>query len=304
MNMLFFSYQNKDTKKGIPNSLPTDTEIEYLCNIVTHPSSEIIIPPMIPNLSGKEYLKFLKKFFGFLKSYRKKQVVMGNIPLVATSELREINQFYFEKGINLFSVDFDGNNPMDSYILVNEVRKLTNAIRKEFKEDSYLHAFNIPMPKAQPKTYIAPAKDMMTLASGFDSFGTSHKKESRPPDVIEKIKLKILEKKLEAKRKKIPYIPPFRLFSKDDYGYYKNEATRLEEIFKETKDTVIKLSDLTSPEYSETKLKGLRRAFNVERQALESIEYHPLIEENRIAGHIRTKEFGKDNFNRITQLIH
>jgi len=102
LNLLFFSYQNKDTKKGIGNTLPTDKEIEYLCNIVTHPSSEIIIPPIIPKLSGTEYLKFLKKFFTYLKSYRKKQVIMGNIPLVATSEVREINQFYFEKGVNLF----------------------------------------------------------------------------------------------------------------------------------------------------------------------------------------------------------
>ena len=302
LNLLFFSYENKDAKRATPNKLPTDQEIEYLCNIVTHPESQIIIPPMIPDISGTEYLKFLKKFFTFLKSYRKKQIIMGNIPMVATSELREINQFYFENGINLFSIDFDGKYPMDSYLLVNEVRKLTNFINKEQREECYTHAFNIPLPKAQPVTDIAPAKDIMTLASGFDSFGTSHKKQKRPPEVIEKIKQKIEQKKLEAKRNNTMYVPPFRLFNDKDYGYYKNDATRLEVIFKDS-NNVIKLSDLTSPEYSDTKLKGLRRAFNVERQALEALEYHTLIEENKITEHIQKKQFGKDNFDRITRLI-
>ncbi len=303
-NMLFCQYKNKNRKKDLPNRLPSDQEIEYLCNIVTHPASEVIIPPMIPDISGSEYLKFIKKFFSRLKSYRKKQSIMANIPMIATNELRELNQFYFEQGINMFSVDFNRTHPMDSYILVNEIRKLTNAVSKEFKEDSYLHAFNVPHPKSQPSTDIAPAKDMLTLASGFDSFGTIHKREKRPPEVVEKIKQKIEQSRLEAKEKNITYIPPFRLFNKQDYGYYKNDATRLETIFKDTKQTSIKLSDLFSPEYSEMKLKGLRRAFNVERQALEAKEYRVIIKENKFREHIQKKNFGRDNFDRLSRLIH
>lgn len=304
INLLFFSYENKDTKTDKPNRIPTDRETEYLCNIVTHPSSEIIIPPFIPDLSGTDYLEFLRKFFKFLKSYRKNQEIMGYIPMVATSELREINQFYFENEIKLLTVDFSGKYPLDSYLLVNEVKRLVSAIEKEYREDGFLHAFNVPIQKSQPTTYISPAKDIMTLVEGFDSFGSYHKKDPKPPDVIEKIKEKIEQRKLEAKKTKTSYVPPFRLFNRDDYGYYKNDATRLEVIFKDSADNSIKLSDLTSPEYSEEKKKGLRKAFNVEKHALEALEYQNLIKENSMAKHIRKKTYGSENLDKILSLIH
>ncbi len=303
LNFLFFTYENKDRKLEKPNTLPTDAEIEYLCNIVTHPASQIIIPPMIPNLSGTDYLKFLKKFFEFLNSYKKKQTIMGHVPMVATKDLREINQFYFENGINLFTIDFNGKYPMDSYLLIGEMRKLSTVIKKEFKIETYMHAFNVPLPKAQSTTDISPAKDILTFASGFDSYGTNHKRENKPPEVIEKIKNKIEQNRLEAKRKNIHYVPPFRLFNRKDYGYYKNDAIGLKVIFKDTKDNVIKFSDLTNSDYSETKLKGLRRAFNVEKQASEALEYHTHIDENSIQKYIQKKPYAMDNFERITRLI-
>ncbi|NIP62207.1 MAG: hypothetical protein GWN01_16200 [Nitrosopumilaceae archaeon] len=303
MNLLFFNYENKETGQE-SNSIPEEKEIEYLCNIVTHPESEVVIPPIIYGLSGGEYLEFLKKFFRFLKSYSKNQEIMGMIPLVATSELREINQFYLEQGIRLFTVDFAGNYPMDSYLLINEIRKMTEFIATEYKEDSFLHAFNVPLSRAQPTTYVSPAKDILTYLSGFDSFGSYHKKEPKPPEVIEKIKEKIEQKKLEAKKNKTRYIPSFRLFNRGDYGYYKNDATRLEVIFKDRKDEVIKLSDLSDPEYSESKLKGLRKAYNVERHALESNDYQSHIHENSLKQHIQKKKYGVENFNKILRVIH
>ena len=306
LNLLFFSYENKTPKViGAKNVLPSDDEIEYLCNIVTHPQSEIIIPPFIPDLTGYEYLQFLKKFFTYYKSYSKKtHTIMGYIPMVATSELRDINQFYFENGINLFTVDFSGKYPMDSYILINEIRKLTRAIKKEYRKESYLHAFNVPFARAQPTTYISPAKDIFTLIAGFDSFGTYHKKDSKPPEVIEKIKEQIEKRKSEMAKSGQRYTPPFRLFNRKDYGYYKNDATRLEETFKDTKDSVIKLSDLVSEEYSVTKVKGIRRAFNVEKHALEAVDYQTQIDENSMTKHLMQKTYGVENFKRITRLIN
>ena len=44
LNLLYFKYENR--KKGGPNTPPTDAEIKYLCNMIAHPTSEIIIPPM------------------------------------------------------------------------------------------------------------------------------------------------------------------------------------------------------------------------------------------------------------------
>ena len=301
LNLLYFKYENKET--GGSNTLPTDTEIEYLCNMIAHPTSEIIIPPIVPGISGEDYLKFLKKFFEFLKSYERKQAIMGNIPMVATSELREINQFYFEKGVNLFSIDFDGKYPMHSYILINEVRRLANEIKIEYGDEVYLHAFNVPTPKARWTTDVAPAKDILTLASGFDSYGTSHKRPNLPEVVIEKIKKINEQKRLEAERMNIPYVPPFRLFNRKDYGYYKNNATGSDEIFEDIEHSTIKQSDLIDPTSSTTKLKGFRRAFNAEKQALEALEYHVHIEEDSIAEYMRGKKHGKDNFKQIGRRI-
>ena len=66
---------------------------------------------------------------------------------------------------------------------------------------------------------------------------------------------------------------------------------------------MIKLSDLTNPNYNERQSKGFRRAFNVEMQALEALEYHMHIEESSINKHVSKKEYGKENFQRIGKLI-
>lgn len=301
LNLLYFKYENRDNNK--PNTLPTDAEIEYLCNMVSHPTSEIIIPPMMPGISGENYLEFLKKFFEFLKSYERKQTIMGSIPMVATSELREINQFYFENGINLFSVDFNGKYPMDSYILVNEIRRLTNAIRTEYKTETYLHAFNVPTPKARQTTDIASAKDILTLASGFDSYGSNHKKMILPKEKAAEIKEKNEQKRREAESKNISYMPSFRLFNRKDYGYYRNGASGSDEIFENAEPGTIKRFDLTDPASSAAKRKGFQRAFNAEKQALEALEYHAHIEEGSVAEYVIEKKHGRDNFKRIERLI-
>lgn len=301
LNLLYFKYENKDKNK--PNTLPTDAEIEYLCNMVSHPTSEIIIPPMIPGISGEDYLKFLKKFFEFLESYKKGQTIMGSIPMVATSELKEINQFYFEEGINLFSVDFNGRYPMDSYILVNEVRRLSNEIRVEYKNETYLHAFNITAPRPRQTTDVAPAKDILTLASGFDSYGASHKGMSMPKEKAAEAKEKEKQKRLEAESKNMPYVPAFRLFNRKDYGYYRNDVSGSNKIFEDTGRSTIKRSDLIDPTSSDMKRKGFQRAFNAEKQALEALEYHVHIEEASVAEYVREKKHGRDNFNRIEKLI-
>ena len=301
LNLLYFKYENKNRNK--PNTLPTDAEIEYLCNITSHPTSEIIIPPMIPGISGEDYLKFLKKFFEFLKSYKKGQTVMGNIPTVSTSELKEINQFYFEEGINLFSVDFNGRYPIDSYILVNEIRRLSNKIREEYKNETYLHAFNITAPRPRQTTDVAPAKDILTLASGFDSYGASHKGMYIPKEKAAEIKEKKKQKRLEAESKNIPYVSTFRLFNRKDYGYYRNDASGVNEIFEDSERSTIKQSDLIDHTSSNTKRKGFQRAFNAEKQALEALKYHVHIEESSVAEYVREKEHGRDNFNLIEKRI-
>ena len=304
LNLLFFSYENKDRHGGKPDTVPNDEETAYLCNIVTHPQSEIIIPPFMPGLSGANYLEFLKNFFNHLESHMQRYAVMGSIPLVASTDLRDINQFYFERGINLFTVDFSNKYPMDAYILVNEIRQLTREISKEYKEDSFIHAFNVRTPKGRNSTQTAlPAKDMITLASGFDSFGTSHKGDPMPPHVAQELKKKSEERRLRDAEMGIQHTPRFRLFNGDDYGYYLNDTPGLTDIFGNVDRHSIRLSDLSNDSYTDRKLKGLRKAYNVERQAVEANEYRTLIKENSLRQHIMQKEHIRESFERTEHLL-
>lgn len=302
-NLLFFSYENKNKKKK-QDTVPTDAETEYLCNIVTHPQSEIIIPPFMPGLSGADYLEFLKKFFKQLDSHMHRYTIMGSIPLVARVDLRMINQFYFEHGINLFAVDFSNKYPMDAYILVNEIRRLIREIGKEYREDSFMHAFNVRTPRGRNNTQtILPAKDMMTLASGFDSFGTSHKADPLPPDVAQNLQKRTDERRLKDAESGKRYMPRFRLFNDDDYGYYQHDSPKLTDIFSSTGKYTIPLSNLFNDAYTDRKLKGLRNAYNVERQAVEANEYRTLIKENSLRQHIRQKKHILESFKRVESLI-
>ena len=304
INLLFFSYGNKDNKNQKPDTVPTDAETEYLCNIVTHPQSEIIIPPFMPGLSGANYLKFLKKFFNHLDSHLQRYTIMGTIPLVATSDLRIINQFYFERGINLFTVDFSNKYPMDAYILVNEIRQLTREISKEYGKDCFIHAFNVRTPKGRNSTQAPlPAKDMMTLASGFDSFGTSHMGNIIPPNVAKELKNKSAEMRLGNAETAIQNMSKFRLFSVDDYGYYRYDIPRLTDVFGNMDKYDIRLSDLSNDTYTDLRLKGLRRAYNVERQAVEAKEYRTLIKENSLRQYLAQKEHIRESFEKLTHLI-
>lgn len=296
-NLLFFAYDNKipGYKK---NTIPSDKEIEYLCNIVSHPSSDVLIPPLIEGLKGDDYLEFLKKFFERLPSFKTNPVLMGYFPFVATRDIRKIGSLYVEHGINMFAVDFNGTNPLDFYPALYEIHKFTNLLKDEFKTDSYLHGFNVPLTKIHPNTNIGSAKDILTFAMGFDSFGTNHRPSRLPPEVIDEIKKKHANYPTPAIK---PLSAAFRLFNREDYGYYKYDDAK--KIFNENESMNIKVSDLMNREYTHYQIDGIRKAFNVERQAFESLEHRTQIKEKTLRPYLENKKYCAENVKYIIKVV-
>ena len=297
INLLFFGYENKQPSLR-KNTPPSDKEIEYLCNILSHPSSDVIIPPVIEGIKGDDYLEFLKKFLSRLKSFKTNPVIMGFFPFVATTDIRKIGSFYISKGINMFAVDFNGTNPLDFYTTIIEIQKFTNLMEKEFKTDSYLHGFNVPITKVHPNTNVGSAKDILTFTMGFGSFGTNHRPSKLPLHVIESIQKK-------NAKKHIPPIKPlsssFRLFNRNDYGYYKyNDAKNS---FQEPSHMSIEISDLMSKKFSAYQIDGVRKSFNVERQALEAKDIGTQIKEKSLKSYIENKKYGAENIRYIMRIF-
>lgn len=273
-NLLVFSYENKDKKYNkFYNTLPYPEEIRRLCENILHPDSDVIVLPRISGISGEEYCKFLKLFFEQLKSYTFNQTILGFLPFVARNELPSLFQFYKNQGITSFVVDFEAHNPVDVYATVGLVNRLSQEIATDYKEDVYLHAFNIPFTRIKQRVDVTPAKDIITLTMGFDSFGTSHLAEKLPLEVVQKIREKMARSHssyghISDKNTNQDQFEVFRIFNRGDYGYYRSDIANLQ--FGDEQDASISLSDIYVENISKGKRRSIRKGYNVERQGLEA----------------------------------
>lgn len=313
ISFLVFSYENKSKKAGVlHNTVPTKDEIRYLCNVVSHPLSDVIVPPRIAGLSGENYLEFLKVFFEQLPSYSTNAPMLGLIPLVARNDFDKIANFYVEKGIYSYIADFQNQSPLDAYIFAGMIHSLSDFITKEYKEDTYMHALNIPSTRTRQKVDVTPAKDIMTFAMGFDSYGTSHIPQKLPEKVVKQIMERRAARGLGlSSTRSTPMIlldeedaEVFRLFNRDDYGYYRSSLPGLGTKFPDEECLSIKLNQLFDEETSEYKLKKLRRVFNVERQAQEATDLRVKIVEDSMMKHIESKKYAKDGVRILNKLSH
>jgi hypothetical protein len=311
LTYLVFSFDNRGFEYHA-GSLPSSKEIDYLCNIVSNPYNEIIVPPRIPSISGENYIKFLEDFFLNLKSYNDSAPIMGFLPFVASHEFQQLIEFYFKKGVTAYLMDFEGNNPIDNYILVNLLRRASKRITKEFKEDTYLTALNVPFTRIKQKINVTPAKDIITFAMGFDSYASSHIPQKLPLKVILEIKkrksatttLNYRGSSSMASTSAIQFDEPgiFRIFDRRDYGYYRSDTANVSNIMN-FEPTDNELNDLFNENYSENKLRSIRKAFNVQQQVQESVVLRSKILENSNMKYLETKSYARDNVKHVTRMM-
>lgn len=279
ISAFIFSYNNKEN--GERNRQPKTVETEYLCALLNHPFNDIWVPPIVPQLSGRAYIPYLKDFFEQAASYRG-ILRAGLIPHIARLEIRLLRDAYLRYGLNYFVMDFAGKNPLDLIGNINEVLSLVDYIERESGVTCFLHGVNVPLTKAHWKTPVVPAKDILLFGLGFGCFGSSHIRRQLPDEMAEKMKS-------TTKR-------PFRLFNRGDYGYYRDDTTGLREMLREDEKTDVSLDDFGGI-LTWSKVSQMEKLFNVERHGLEASTLRSrLIEKESIAKYVQTKSRIPDGY--------
>ncbi len=282
INFLFVRFRNKHNNQIFK---PDEKDIENLIKISTHPLNDYITIPNLSHLSEVNYIEFLEKFFELVQSYRKKPKIIGTLPLLSSNDFVELCKFYFKKEVFAFAMDFNGKNPLDSYVLVNDLIKLTYLNEREYHEQTFLYALNIPLTKVQKKISVSPAKDIVSFLMGFDAFGTSHISKMHP-DVLKKIKL---SKTSEEKNH-------YHIFNRLDYGYYREDTDKIDSLFKENLPVSISIADL-----KKSNRKDIIKLFNVERHFLEATELQRNLSENSVKSYLETKTHAQNPLSFISK---
>jgi len=271
ISFFVFSYESQGKK-------PTPNQIAYLANLVTGSIyNDIIIPPIIHGISGKDYVEYLEGFMESLDSYVRNPRIMGSIPHVAHIDLIDICNFYAKNNVTFFALDCDGKNPIDMYPNVNEVYGTIRNIEKELggEECCCLHGINVRRPRGLLKKGFAPAKDILVYAMGFNSFCSSHLKPRLTPDLWEKMPP-----------------PEFAwVFNRNDYGYYPTNTRDVESFPKET-DAAVTIDDILSSSIS--KIKEKAKLFNTEQQGLEARYIQKRLMEQTLPKYLEGKKRAND----------
>jgi len=275
--LFFFNSQGKR---------PTDSQIDYLANLVTgSPYNDIIVPPIIRGISGEDYVEYLRLFMESLETYVSNPRIMGSIPHIAHIELPDICRFYMKNNVTFFALDMDGKNPLDMFPNVNEVYRTMRLIEeKELsgEECCYLHGINIRRPRGLVKKNFAPARDILVFEMGFNSFGSSHLKPKLKADLWQKILAS-----------NVAWV-----FNRGDYGYYPTTSPDIRSIPKEV-DPVFSLGEVLSSSQRNKDAK----MFNVERQGLEASTIQKCIAENELPKYLDGKLRASESLKQIRKKL-
>jgi len=241
---------------------PNEDEIQFLADM-SYVYSDLVPFPVISNTKTitsqeefSQYLAFLKRYLEILNALNDRPII-GIIPKIGRTYMDSLFNFYHDNDINAFYFDFECKQPLKLHANITKfLRKLKE---EDMIEKSFLHSTNLYSGRFLVSDYVINAKDILSFGLGFDSMGRNMRKPP-PVGVIEKI-------------------PPqqerrFRLFNKDDYGYYQLKPEKIKDIFP--KDTKIQLDDFLNTHISKY---DLQHSFNMEQQGLESIKLRKIIEE-------------------------
>jgi len=244
--------------------LPTEEEIDFLVGTI-YPHSDISTIPIISNINKKkkselEFDKYKKYVQDTIKSIEdlNNKPIMGTVPNLPGKPTKELIKFYLDKGINSFLIDLDGGNPISKsmrlYRILKEIKK------NEMHDKCYFFAHNIGN-RVNKAAKTVPAKDILGFGLGLNSLGNKHKKFVPNKQFIEFMKL-------NPKRK-------FRLFNKEDYGYWK--YTSLEEI----KDNYPSDSSIPYNTFKDANTPNkMQKLFNEEQMSLETNTITSVVNEN------------------------
>lgn len=281
-----------DTSKEItlclleyPNvKYPLRDETEFILD-TAFVFSDIVPLPTFPKITKAidnetkfdDYKIFLEEAIHFLKGNSHNKPLLGVIPNLAYGFIADLMEFYIDKDINAFYIDFEGRNPL-SY-RQNLLRVFRTLKDHEMVEESFLYAHNLNAGRVVKSGDVVNAKDILSFGFGFDAMGRLHKRRRLPPAVASKM----IDTSLNR----------LRLFNKSDYGYYKiMNPAKVRVIYPE--DSSVPLGTLSNGLLGNIhSVKRYEKLFNMEQQGLEAFRVRQIVKEYAPIPYLSEKEHVK-----------
>jgi len=262
---------------------PSSKENEYILS-TAYLVSDIIPLPNYPNITNKidsdslfsKYKDFLKTSISQLDSFKGEKPVLGAIPKLSWTNTEELVEFYIERGINAFYVDFAARN---SITAKRDFLHVFNVIKKNgILDQTFTYAYNVNPGRTSKKAATVPAKDVLSFGFGFDAMGRKHKRMKATSDVW----------------KKINTLPNrIRIFNKNDYGYHKFlDFEKISKIYPS--DSCISEEKIKNKFL--TNIQELRRCenlLNIEQLGLEAFRLRQIIKSERPVNYLSDKTYVK-----------
>lgn len=259
---------------------PLGRELEFILD-TAYSFSDIVPLPPLPRITATiddeskfdQYQIFLEEVIHFLRSNKHKKPVMGVIPRLAYAFVADLMEFYIDKDINAFYVDFEARNP--TTFKQNLLPVFRTLAQHDMTEKSFIYAHNIDAGRIVRASDIVNAKDILSFGFGFDAMGRRHKARKMPKEVRQK--LNTLPNRL-------------RLFNKADYGYYRiMNPRKIREIYPSDSSFLINT-------FSTGNIHLLRRyekLFNTEQLGLEAFRVRQIVKDGVPTKYLATKNHVK-----------
>ena len=246
--------------KGENWRYPTEKEIDILTNFA-YSHSDITPIPSIPKVARNLNVENFDSFIEYLDScynsieIRNKKNIMGYIPATAPLFGRELVNYYLDKGINAYYVDFDGSMITTHLDMLNAMKR--ELAKRGYEENHLFHFVNVSYGKSINDQKVLSARDILGFGYGLDSLGGIHSGPKRNPEFYEKLKAM---KNISRNTK--------RLLNVNDYGYYRFDAIKdnLESIYPA--DALISIDELNTG--SESRLEKYLKIVNLQQQCIEA----------------------------------
>ncbi len=279
INLCFIEYDDIKYPEKKPLEFILDTAYEY---------SDITPLPIISNIGKRidseekfeKYKKFLEESLEIIDTLNHKPI-MGIVPPVQFY-VKEIVEFYANRGIDAFVFDFDGKTPLSMH---QTIRSFMRSLREQdLLENSFIHSINTNQGRFNKEVNVVGAKDILSFGLGFDSMGERHKPLKGPKEFFEKLKNREDNK--------------LRLFNKEDYGYYRLGIGELEEIYPI--DSIIKKESFVNVK---SDLKNLQKNFNIEQIGLETVRLRDIITNQEPKEYLSHKtQVKREDFKKIMKM--
>lgn len=263
-------------------SYPSEKELDYILktafiisDIVPIPNFRALTTNINSDSEFSEYVNFLETIISSIESLRRKPL-MGVIPKLSYTNTEKLVNFYVDKGLNAFYVDFAARNSITAQRDFLHVFSVLQD--RELIEKSFVYAFNVDAGRLSKNATVVNARDILSYGFGFDAMGRKHRRVKASSETWRKINT--LPNRV-------------RLFNRYDYGYYRIlEVEKIKEIYPN--DSCISLEKLLSNFYSNVQeLRRCENMLNSEQLGLEANNLKYVIKNDKPTRYLANKAYVK-----------